>query len=98
LCAIHSFPTRRSSDLVLAHPIGLRSQLGRGSVFSVTVPLGDPAAVEPEPAPLAMPDTADDSPLRGCRVWCVDDDPHVCEGARARSEEHTSELQSRENL
>lgn len=68
---------------VLAHPIGLRSQLGRGSVFSVTVPLGDPAAVEPEPAPLAMPDTADDSPLRGCRVWCVDDDPHVCEGARA---------------
>jgi histidine kinase len=32
---------------LLGHEIGLRSQLGRGSVFWVCVPLGDAAAVQP---------------------------------------------------
>ncbi|WP_430390639.1 hybrid sensor histidine kinase/response regulator [Dyella sp. 20L07] len=56
---------------LLDHRIALRSWLDRGSVFSVTVPLGDPAAVVTGKPPAAATD--DDSPLRGCRVWCIDD-------------------------
>jgi len=67
---------------VLGHRIGLRSRLGRGSVFWVEVPRGAAGAVVAEPAP--SPAEADDgSPLRGRRVWCVDDDPRVCEATRA---------------
>ena len=66
---------------LLGHAVGLRSRLGHGSVFSVTVPPGDPAAIE---AAATLPaDAGGDSSLRGCRVWCVDDDPRVCEATRA---------------
>ena len=67
---------------LLGHPIGLRSQLGRGSVFSVTVPLGDATAVDIVP-PVAAADGNTESALRGCRAWCIDDDPRVCEATRA---------------
>jgi histidine kinase len=66
---------------LLDHPIGLRSQLGRGSVFSVGVPRGDRAHLLQESAPAA--EATDHTPLRGRRVWCVDDDPRVCEATRA---------------
>jgi histidine kinase len=67
---------------VLDHRIGLRSQLGRGSVFWVRVPLGDAAASQ---APLPPPafEALDDSPLRGCRCWCIDDDARACDAMRA---------------
>ena len=67
---------------LLGHRIGLRSQLGRGSVFWVELPRGvdDAAAVAPPPV---LADSDDASPLRGRRVWCVDDDPRVCEATRA---------------
>ncbi|MEP6907145.1 MAG: PAS-domain containing protein [Pseudoxanthomonas sp.] len=65
---------------LLGHPIGLRSHLGRGSVFSVRVPRGDHAQVRAEP--VAMPESLDDSPLQARRIWCVDDDPRVCEAMR----------------
>jgi len=67
---------------LLDHRIGLRSWPERGSVFSVTVPYGDPAGVAA--APVAAATTSDDdSPLRGCRVWCVDDAPRVREATGA---------------
>jgi histidine kinase len=67
---------------LLGHAISMRSHLGRGSVFCVTLPRGDAAAADvPEPA--AAADAGADSSLRGCVVWCVDDDPHVCEATRA---------------
>jgi len=65
---------------VLGHRIAVRSRLGHGSVFSVRVPLGNAAAQVPPPAPAA--DVEDDA-LRGCRVWCVDDDARVCEATAA---------------
>lgn len=68
---------------VLDHRIGLRSQLGRGSVFWVCVPLGDPAAIEHVPAPPPVSESQDDSPLRGCVCWCIDDDARACEAMRA---------------
>ncbi|WP_369943219.1 PAS-domain containing protein [Xanthomonas medicagonis] len=69
---------------LLGHRIGLRSQLGHGSVFTVTVPLGDAAAAARLQPPTAMAsDNGDDPILHGCRVWCIDDDPRVCEASRA---------------
>ncbi len=70
---------------LLGHPIRLRSTLGRGSVFSVSLPMGEAADVVPASAPAAAPvvDTGDDSPLRHCRVWSIDDDPRVCAATRA---------------
>jgi histidine kinase len=66
---------------LLGHRIGLRSTLGVGSVFSVEVPFatGEPRAVEGP----AVAGESDDAPLRGCRVWCVDDDRHACDAARS---------------
>ena len=67
---------------LLGHRIGLRSWPERGSVFSITVPRGDPAAVTGAAAPGDT--TADeDSPLRGRRVWCIDDAPQVREATGA---------------
>jgi histidine kinase len=70
---------------LLGHPIRLRSTLGRGSVFSVSLPLGEAADVVIAPVPAVAPvvDSADDSPLRHCRVWSIDDDPRVCAATRA---------------
>ena len=67
---------------LLGHPIGLRSHLGHGSVFSVTLPRGDAAAADLR-SPAVAADPGADSSLRGCEVWCVDDDPRVCEATRA---------------
>ncbi len=67
---------------LLGHRIGLRSQLGRGSVFWVALPRGVDDAVTVDPPPVAA-DSDDASPLRGRLVWCIDDDPRVCEATRA---------------
>ncbi|MDE2220545.1 MAG: PAS-domain containing protein [Gammaproteobacteria bacterium] len=64
----------------LNHAIGLRSWPGRGSVFSVSVPH---VAVVPTTA-LAVRRISEDAPsLAGLRVWCLDDDALVRDGARA---------------
>ncbi|MFZ4286543.1 PAS-domain containing protein [Variovorax sp. HJSM1_2] len=68
---------------VLGHQIGLRSQLGRGSVFWVRVPLGDVAASQTAPPPPSALEPLDDSPLRACRCWCIDNDPRACDAMRA---------------
>jgi histidine kinase len=69
---------------LLGHGIHLRSTLGRGSVFAVSVPLGDAASIPaPTPVPAVSADAGDDSPLRHCRVWSIDDDPRVCAATRA---------------
>ncbi len=63
---------------LLGHRVGLRSTIGRGSSFSITVPLGDASLVLPQPAKAPITDeTVSDSLLSGCRVWCVDDDSRV---------------------
>lgn len=68
---------------LLGHPIGLRSQLGRGSVFWVCVPLGDAAAVHPAPAPAAAQQNPDDAPLHGSSAWVIEDDGPTCTATRA---------------
>ena len=61
----------------LDHAIALDSVPGRGSVFTLTLPAGDPAQV-----PALRTGGRDSAPwLTGRRVLVVDDDPAVREGA-----------------
>ena len=57
---------------LLDHRIGLRSTLGAGSVFSVELPLA--TGEQHAGGESAVEGACDDAPLRGCRVWCIDDD------------------------
>ncbi|WP_298212602.1 ATP-binding protein [Acidovorax sp.] len=69
---------------LLGHEIGLRSQLGRGSVFWVCVPLGDPAAAQQAAAPATTAQQpGDDAPLQGCSAWVVEDDGPTCAATQA---------------
>jgi C4-dicarboxylate-specific signal transduction histidine kinase/CheY-like chemotaxis protein len=69
---------------LLGHEIGLRSQLGRGSVFWVCVPL---ARAAPQAAP-SVPATVvhqpdQDAPLQGATAWYIDDDAPSCAATAA---------------
>jgi histidine kinase len=64
---------------LLGHSVGVRSRVGRGSMFSLTLPLGEAACVV---ASSEAPQPQDDSVLHGRVVWCVDDDPHMREAVR----------------
>ena len=69
---------------LLGHPIAMRSTLGSGSMFEVRVPLGAASEVEVRLAPPpVVVETTVDSPLRGRRVWAIDDDLHVSAATRA---------------
>lgn len=69
---------------LLGHPIGLRSQLGRGSVFWVQVPLGDPATLQQQTAPPATAQQApEDAPLHGSSAWVIEDDGPTCAATKA---------------
>lgn len=64
---------------VLGHEIRLESQPGRGSVFSVTVPQGDPGQCQAAPDTDAVQiEVGFDREL----IAVVDDDPHIREGTR----------------
>ncbi|MBB2776461.1 UNVERIFIED_ORG: histidine kinase [Comamonas terrigena] len=67
---------------LLGHEIGLRSEVGQGSVFWVKVPLGDRAALQPTARPQVTVHT-DDAPLQGGVAWYVDDDPGTCSATGA---------------
>ncbi len=68
---------------LLGHPIGLRSQLGRGSVFWVCVPLGDPAALQQIAAPATEQQSPEDAPLHGSSAWVIEDDGPTCAATQA---------------
>jgi Na+/proline symporter/signal transduction histidine kinase len=66
---------------VLEHPVDLRSRPGKGSVFSVTAPLGR-AALKPRAEPGAPEPVAAGEPLDGLKVLAIDNEPRVLEGLR----------------
>src|SRR5690606_41643098 len=81
---LHSFPTRRSSDLAQQTPV---ATAWRTYELTTAVSITDPAAHTRIWLP--VPYATDTSYQRGVQnTW----------QASGRSEEHTSELQSRENL
>ncbi|WP_343594148.1 PAS-domain containing protein [Paracidovorax wautersii] len=68
---------------LLGHEVGLRSQLGRGSVFWVRVPLGDAAAMQRQGVPAASREQEGDAPLHGSSAWVIDDDGQTCAATQA---------------
>lgn len=61
---------------ILDHPLRVRSRVGAGSLFSITLPYGEIAAA-PGAAALPAP-PAGRVDLAGCRVWVVDNDSDIC--------------------
>ncbi len=62
---------------LLRHRLDVRSQIDRGSMFAVEVPLAEgPAAVEDADEAVAPPN------LAGCSVLVIDDDEDILEGVR----------------
>lgn len=64
---------------LLGHKLALRSELGRGSIFMVTVARAAPTPATPQPALAAV----DARTLAGRKVLIVDDDLDVLEGLGA---------------
>jgi signal transduction histidine kinase len=60
---------------VLEHPLQVRSWPGRGSVFSVTVPIADEA-----PAPAVAAPALNGRPLANTRVLCIDNEDSILIG------------------
>jgi signal transduction histidine kinase len=64
---------------LLGHPLSLRSWPGVGSVFAITVPIGDRAALAPAPAARTQgPDR-----VAGATVVCLENDPAVLSALQA---------------
>lgn len=67
---------------MLDHPVNVHSIQGRGSVFTITVPLTPNENLKPsEPAPKASPRGV--STLRGLHVLCIDNDAKILQGMQA---------------
>ncbi|TKR29314.1 hybrid sensor histidine kinase/response regulator [Luteimonas gilva] len=64
---------------VLGHPLGVRSRVGRGSVFAIRVPRAERATAAAARTPrVGLPDS-----LAGLRVLCLDNDHEILAGMRA---------------
>jgi CheY-like chemotaxis protein len=68
---------------LLDHPINVKSQVGKGSVFSVTVPLGRIDAQSDGISPLNEINSVISQPLLGLRVLCLDNDSSILTGMEA---------------
>ena len=60
---------------ILDHPIGLRSELGRGTCFSVTLPAAVATSRKSREGNATMA-----GPLTGARVLCIENEPVVLDG------------------
>lgn len=61
---------------ILGHPIRVSSQLGKGSMFAVSVPLAGVHELQ-RPTVVDVPSYHQDH-LDGVRVWVIDNDPAIC--------------------
>ena len=68
---------RRISSM-LDHPLALQSEVGSGSRFTLTVPRGDPARIEPEAEAPATPMDV----LSGKSILVIEDEASVLQGMR----------------
>ncbi len=66
----------RRLALALEHPIDLRSRVGKGSMFSVSLPLAEPREAEAAAAQV-QPSAAAQSALRNARVLVIENDAAV---------------------
>ncbi len=70
---------------LLDHEIGLKSELGKGSVFWVSVPLATQQPSQDCSQPTASGDSLEraDAPFQGLRAWYIDADSSSCEATSA---------------
>lgn len=68
---------------LLGHEIGLRSELGRGSVFWVCVSLAKAAPQAAHSTPAVAHEPEQDAPLQGASAWYIDDDAPSCAATAA---------------
>ncbi|RRJ84012.1 PAS domain-containing hybrid sensor histidine kinase/response regulator [Aestuariirhabdus litorea] len=73
---------------ILDHPLAVRSSEGKGSVFSVEVPLGDPERVAVSAPVRASAGNA----LQGRRVLCIDNEETILAGMKALLERWQCEV------
>ncbi len=67
---------------VLEHPLEVRSQVGKGTLFSISLPYGDPAKVShTSKRPGAI--VRRKGGLDGLKVLCIDNEVKILEGMRA---------------
>jgi CheY-like chemotaxis protein len=69
---------------ILDHSIGIKSNLGKGSLFSLTVPLASDQKLHPTPS--AQQQTAAPSlslPIAGLDILCIDNDEDILDGMTA---------------
>jgi two-component system, sensor histidine kinase len=71
----------RGLSELLGHPVAVRSQFGRGSVFEVRVPLADPRATTHDDMPASR------KQRRPAVVVVIDDDDEVLDGLRLSLEQ-----------
>lgn len=64
---------------MLGHPVKVRSTLGKGSVFSITVPIGKSKS-EPITSPQTSAPARKVGGLDNLNVLCIDNDPTILEG------------------
>ncbi|GGB93360.1 hybrid sensor histidine kinase/response regulator [Marinobacterium zhoushanense] len=62
---------------MLGHSIEVRSEPGKGSIFSVLIPYGELAPQHTVPQ-LQIADVGER--LRGCSIWMIDNDQSICDG------------------
>ena len=67
---------------MLGHPVNVHSQVGRGSTFTITVPLATPEKRREQPV-AARSGSRGLSVLKGLHVLCIDNDPQILEGMQA---------------
>ncbi|MGQ7932645.1 ATP-binding response regulator [Paraburkholderia sp. D1E] len=72
---------RRTADL-LGHPLELRSRPGRGSVFAITLPIGETTAAAPLSSPADTDTDTDKQRSRGQLIFIVEDDADNRHGLR----------------
>jgi len=66
---------------LLGHSLDTRSQVGKGSMFSIAMPRSANPIAPAAPASSLRPDV--DPSLAGLRVLCVDNDPEILSGMQA---------------
>ena len=78
---------------ILGHQVRVSSQLGKGSVFSIEVPLAHTDDLQPVQPELEMPIYHLDR-LRGARIWVLDNDVAICMAMRTLLEGWGCEVQT----
>lgn len=68
---------------MLDHPISVQSELGKGTVFSLEVPISSAPAARAAHSEANQEPDIHSSPLAGLRVLCIDNDPDVLDAMQA---------------